>query len=61
MSLPFIDVEINVVQNLFVANLHVQVFNMQHRTIVEIMSMTALNAFQGTNKRDSDTDLLTHE
>jgi len=27
-----------------------QVFNMQHRTIVEIMSITALNAFQGTKK-----------
>jgi len=43
-------VEIYVVQHLFVADLHMQIFNMQHRTIVENMSITALNAFQGTKK-----------
>jgi len=57
-------VEIYVVQHLFVTDFHMQVFNMQHRTIVEIMSITALNAFQGTKqgtkKSDNISDLLTH-
>jgi hypothetical protein len=51
MGFTFFYVEIYIVQHLFVANLHMQVFNVQHKTIVEIMSITALNAFQGTKKK----------
>ena len=45
MGLSLTDMEIDVVQHLFVADIHVQVFDMQHKIIVENMSIAALNAF----------------
>ncbi len=46
MRLPFIDMEIDIVQHFLVADIYIKVFYMQHNTIEECMSITALNAFQ---------------
>jgi hypothetical protein len=52
-------VEVYIMQHFFVANLHMQVFDMQHRTIVENMAITALNAFQATKKCECFSHPLT--
>ena len=46
MGLPFIDMEIDVAQHFLVADIYMKVFDMQHNTIEECMSIAALNAFQ---------------
>jgi hypothetical protein len=46
MGLPFIDMEIDVAQYFLFADIYMEVFNMQHNTIEECMSIAALNAFQ---------------
>jgi hypothetical protein len=46
MGLPFIDVEINIAQHFLVADIYMKVFDMQHNSIEECMSIAALNAFQ---------------
>jgi len=50
MCLSIVNLEIYVVQNFFVADIDMQVFDLQHKTIVENMSIAALNAFHVTNK-----------
>jgi len=46
MGFPFVDMEIDVAQHFPVADIYMKVFNMQHNTIEECMSIAALNAFQ---------------
>jgi hypothetical protein len=45
MGFTFTYVEIDVVQHLFVADLHMQILNMEHKIIVDNMSIAPLNAF----------------
>jgi hypothetical protein len=52
--------EIYVVQNFFVADIDMQVFDLQHKIIVEIMSIAALNAFHAAINRQGFRYLLTH-
>jgi hypothetical protein len=42
--------EVNIVQHLFFTDFYMQIFYLEHRLIIENISMAALNAFESDEK-----------